>query len=55
MIRFEDGESIVSIATDTENTIDTTTDITFEVTVQWGAAKTGNTISCTQGTISFRH
>ena len=55
MIRFEDGTNIFTEATAVEAAIDTTTDILYEVFVQWGAAKVGNTFSCTQGTMSFKH
>jgi hypothetical protein len=39
----------------TIHTIDTTASLTFEVTVQWAAAKAGNTFSCTQGFLTFNH
>lgn len=55
MIRFEDGSSIFTEALDTVSPLDTTADILYEVTVQWGAAKAGNTFSCTQGLMSFKH
>lgn len=35
--------------------VDTTTTVLFEATVQWSAAKAGNTISCTQGSLTFNH
>jgi hypothetical protein len=42
-------------ATITTNSIDTTAAIVFEVTMQWDNAKAGNTFSCTQGDLTFKH
>ena len=35
--------------------IDTTIAILYEVTVQWGAAKAGNSFSSTQGDLTYKH
>jgi len=48
-----DGTRIYAKADTTENTIDTTAEIVFSVTVQWDNAKTGNIFYITQGNLRF--
>lgn len=53
--RFTTDTGSTSLASIATTVINTTTTQLFEVTVQWGAAKVGNTVSCTQGSISYYH
>jgi len=55
IILFKDGDSMFTEALATESPLDTSTDILYEVYVQWINAKTDNTFSCTQGSMSFKH
>lgn len=55
LMRFEDGTNIYTEALAAPGPIDTTIATVYEVTVEWGAAKTGNTFSCTQGSVSYQH
>ena len=52
---FNDGGTHQLTADTDEHVIDTTGTILFEVTVQWDNAKAGNTFSCTQADLQFRH
>ncbi len=52
---LHDGSNIQGDADTVGNVIDTTVALLFEVTVQWDTAKVGNTLSCTQGNLQFRH
>ena len=52
---FDDGDQQQAQADVVEHSIDTTVAVTFEVTVQWDNDKAGNTFSCTQGDLQFRH
>jgi len=49
---LSDG-NVITQALASEVTIDTTVPLTYEIFVQWDAAKTGNTISCTQGSMTL--
>jgi len=53
--RYVDGSGVYSDADTTEHSIDTTGSGTVEITIQWGAAKAGNTFSCTQGDMTIKH
>jgi len=52
---LESGVAPLFAAEFIEHTIDTTTAALYEVTVQWGLAKAGNSFSCTQGDLTFKH
>ena len=49
-----DTESVSYGATATV-AIDTTVPVLYEIYAQWGAAKAGNSLLCTQGSLSFSH
>ena len=53
--KFLDGTNSYAVGETTTHSIDTTGTVLFEVTVQWDAAKAGNTFSCTQGDLAFKH
>ena len=55
MITFTDGDGVYTEALDVASPLDTSVDVVYEVFVQWDNAKVGNTFSCTQGTMSFKH
>lgn len=50
--RLSDG-TVYTHALPTEVVIDTTVPLTYEIFIQWDAAKVGNTISCTQGSMTL--
>lgn len=50
---LSDG-TVTTEALPSEIVIDTTIPLTYEIFVQWDNAKTGNTISCTQGSITLK-
>lgn len=54
-IKWSEGSLTDEQGDTTTHAVDTTASQTFEVTVQWAAAKAGNTISCTQGRLIFNH
>ena len=51
----ESGMFPLFVAETTTHNIDTTVDRLFEVTVTWGNAKAGNSFSCTQGDLTYKH
>ena len=51
----ESGVSPIFTAESVAHQIDTTIDNTYSVTVQWGASKVGNSFSCTQGDMTYKH
>ncbi len=53
--RYLDGSGIYASADIAEHSIDTTAGGTVELTIQWVNAKIGNTFSCTQGDLTFKH
>ena len=52
---YNDGVTNQIDADIVEHAIDTTIANLFEVTIQWTNAKAGNTFSCTQADLQFRH
>ena len=55
MITFNDGDSIYTEAFETLSPLNTAAEIIYEIFMQWDNAKTLNSFSCTQGTMSFKH
>lgn len=52
---YESGQSPEIESQLSAHTIDTTADTLYELTAQWGAAKSGNSFSVTQADITYRH
>lgn len=53
--KHTEGSLTYSVGESTGHSIDTTGTVLFEVTVEWGTAKAGNTFSCIQGRLLFLH
>ena len=53
--RYMDQSGIYASADVTPHSIDTTGSGVFSVTMQWVNAKAGNTFSCSQGHLTFKH
>lgn len=50
-----DNEKTYTTADSAPHSIDTTASFTFTANIKWGAAKAGNTLTSTQGSLQFAH
>lgn len=51
----ESGKSSLYQAETTTHSINTTVSNLYEITITWGTAKAGNSFSCTQGDLTYKH
>lgn len=55
ILMLSDDDATIAVSDTTTHTIDTTTDKTLSITVQWGAAKTANIFRCDHGIVKHHH
>ncbi len=51
----ESGVASIYTAEVLPHDVDTTQDVLYEITVTWGLAKAGNSFTCTQGDLTYKH